>query len=161
MSDLQSTSQIQSFDEDFAAFETTVAVFVRKDQYAIQAFPVGTLLRVAFALQNPDPAAGVKRKRDRLKQLRFRSNEFHGEPSRHVHLAHRISPGALVCGGSRVWHKVAQDRILHQRRRRCIGKVSWLLGMKAEVVEIHVSPTTRTLVHQTHLDPFPRISFQF
>jgi hypothetical protein len=87
VSDLDPTGQVQSFDKYLAFLKPAVSIGVGEDHNPIEPLPLGSLLWVRVTFENPQSAARVEGKGDRLMDLWLGCDQIDREPIGHKHLS--------------------------------------------------------------------------
>ena len=146
---LDSTDQVQAFEEGRSLVEFAVAVGVLKDQDLVAVLALGRrqhrpgkreTLRVGIGLDHPQPAPVVGAHGHGLVNIGFAGKELDRETLGH---GHRL--GRLLGRQAGVFERIGRSRLR-------LGGDLRLFGMKAEVVEIHMAPVTGVFVNDADVN---------
>ena len=139
--DLQPAHEIEPLDEHFALVKLVVAVGVLENDDAVARLVGRLAVRITVRLGHPHAAAMVEREGNGLHHVRLRRA---GDGAKARWQLHRLGGNPGGCALEQWFFK-------HQRLRRLHGVgEARALGVKSEVVEIHMAIATRVLVNDAN-----------
>ena len=141
---LDAAGEVQSFVKHRALVELVVPVRVLEDEDAVGALALGLALRVGVVLDDPEPPAVINAEGDRLLHVGFGGEDVQLEARRERRGLHHFRSGEAG-----KLHVVGRERVgLGRAFCGSHGSERGLLLVELEVIEVHVAPAARLLVHE-------------
>jgi hypothetical protein len=145
--------EVQSFHENRARFERSVAVAIAEHDDAVAPLALRLLVRVAEAFQNPESSGLVYGEGDGLDHVGFRRDQFCLESVGQHHAGDGLAGGWITDGTrwSRVGLEVPEDRTFLLTAAGCLREIRGGV-MEEKVVEVQVSPWAAAVVDEADED---------
>ena len=152
VTDLDAACKIQSFAENLAILEASIAIVICKNDDPIDSLAFRPLLRIGVTFEHPESSFGVKCESNRLMHIWLGRNQLDREAFRHMHLLEGL---VRYTGCIR-----RSDLVRNQRMEHGIESRTWAsLRSKArrgrgviesKIIEIQVPPTARVFIDNPH-----------
>ena len=141
---LDGAGEVELLHEDGALVELVVPVRVLEDEDAVGAFALGLALRVGVVLDDPEPPAVINAEGDGLLHVRLGGKDVELETRRERRGLHHFRSGETG-----ELHVVGRQRVgLRGGRARGHGGEGGPVLVELEVIEVHMAPAARVLVHE-------------